>query len=174
MQSTDREKKLKNITNAVMEELTRLCTECDITSDIIKNSSLACFPQSPKYVTYHARLEGTSETDSGRLISLIEDWVSSGRNITVAGVLMTVDTECSVLISSLSEEECSPTHTSTMYTNTPSPDMYDSVMNNTTAESTSYGGIIGAVVGGILTISFVTVAITVVTLVVKNYCRKTM
>ena len=172
MQSTDREKKLVDITNTVMEEMTRLCTECDITSDNIKNSSLACFLQSPKYVTYRARLEGTSETDSGRLISLIEEWVSSGRNITVAGVLMTVDTECSVVISSLVEEECSQTHTSTMYTNTPSTDMYVSVTKNTTAESTSYGVIIGAVVGGVLTVSFITVAITVVALV-KNYRRKT-
>ena len=58
---------------------------------------------------YRARLEGTSETDSGSLISLIEQWVKGGASIIVTGVLMTVDSECSVAISSLSDGECSPT-----------------------------------------------------------------
>ena len=57
-------------------------------------------------MTYRARLEGTSETDSGSLISLIEDWVSSGTSIIVTGILMTVDSKCSVAISSLNEGEC--------------------------------------------------------------------
>ena len=99
------------------EELTALCTECDITNDIVDKQSLACFPESPTYVTYRARLEGTSETDSGSLISLIEKWVGGGPSIIVTGVLMTVDSECSVAISSLSEGECSSTNDSTMTTN---------------------------------------------------------
>ena len=83
------------------------CTECS--SDIIDKQSFACYDESPKHVTYRARLEGTSETDSGSLISLIEQWVRGGASIIVTGVLMTVDSECSVAISSLSEGECSPT-----------------------------------------------------------------
>ena len=83
------------------------CTECS--SDIIDRQSFACYDESPKHVTYRARLEGTSEMDSGSLISLIEQWVRGGASIIVTGVLMTVDSECSVAISSLSEGECSPT-----------------------------------------------------------------
>ena len=61
-------------------------------------------------MTYRARLEGTSETDSDSLISLIEDWVrGGGASVIVTGILMTVDSHCSVAISSLSEPECSPT-----------------------------------------------------------------
>ena len=90
----------------MLEELTDSCSDCGITSDIIDKQSFSCFPESPTYVTYRARLEGTSETDSGSLISLIEEWVSGGASIIVAGVLMTVDSECSVAISSLREGEC--------------------------------------------------------------------
>ena len=97
---------LNSITSTVLEVLKNSCSDCGITNDIIDQQSFSCFPESPTYVTYHARLEGTSETDSGSLISLIEEWVSGGASIIVTGVLMTVDSECSVAISSLSEGEC--------------------------------------------------------------------
>ena len=90
----------------MLEELTDMCSRCGITNDVIDKQLFACFSESPTYVTYRARLEGTSETDSGSLISLIEEWVSGGASIIVAGVLMTVDSKCSVAISSLSEGEC--------------------------------------------------------------------
>ena len=105
--------KLEDIANAVLEELTDSCSDCGITNDIIDKQSFSCFPESPTYVTYRARLEGTSETDSGSLISLIEEWVSGGASIIVTGVLMTVDSECSVAISSLSEGECLTSDSST-------------------------------------------------------------
>ena len=96
-----------------MDELTDSCSDCGITSDIIDRQSFSCNPESPTHVTYRATLEGTSETDSGSLISLIEDWVRGGASIVVNGVLMTVDSECSVAISSLSEGECDTTTSST-------------------------------------------------------------
>ena len=111
MQSTERTEKLEDITSAVLEELTDSCAECGISSDIIDRQSFACFPESPTHVTFRARLGGSSETDSGSLISLLESWVGGGSTIIVTGVLMTVDAECSVVISSLSEGECSMTTT---------------------------------------------------------------
>ena len=116
LQMSSTNEKLENITNAVIEELTASCAECKITDDIIDKQSFVCFPESPTYVTYRARLEGTSETDSGLFISLIEKWMGGGPSINVTGVQMTVDSECSVAISSLSEGECSPTTDSTVTT----------------------------------------------------------
>ena len=114
---------MEDITSAVVDKLTDSCTDCVITSDIIDRESFTCYSESPTYVTYRARLEGTSETDSSSLISLIEDWVRGGVSIIVTGVLMRVDPQCSVAISSLSEEECldipptsDPTATSSMAT----------------------------------------------------------
>ena len=106
LQVSSSDKKFEDIASAVLEELTSSCSDCGITNDIIDKQSFSCFSESPTYVTYRARLEGTSETDSGSLISLIGEWVSGGASIIVTGVLMTVDSECSVAISSLSEGEC--------------------------------------------------------------------
>ena len=104
--SKDQNLMLDSITNTVLEVLKNSCSDCGITNDLIDEQKFSCFSESPTYVTYRARLEGTSETDSGSLISLIEEWVSGGASIIVTGVLMTVDSECSVAISSLSEGEC--------------------------------------------------------------------
>ena len=76
----------------------------------IDEQYFACFPESPTHVTFRARLGGSSETDSGDSLissSLLESWVSGGATIIVTAVLMTVDAECPVAISSLSEGECS-------------------------------------------------------------------
>ena len=134
-----------------MEQLILSCAKCGITSDIITKPSFACDSDSPKSVTYHARLEGTSETDSGSLISVIEEWVSGEASIIVTGILMTVDSECSVAVSSVSEEMCSTT-----------------VINTGGANITP---ITAATIGGIvtvLTIMFAVVAI-IMTLILKKH-----
>ena len=79
---------MEDITNAVLRVLTSSCADCGITSDIIDMQSFRCFPDSPSHVTYRARLQGTSEIDSGLPISLIEDWVRGGADIVVTGLLM--------------------------------------------------------------------------------------
>ena len=105
-QRYDRSLKLEEITAAVVEELRMKCAECG--SGIVDRPSFVCYPESPSHVTYRARLEGTSERGSDSLISLIEDWVRGGPGVIVTGVLMTVDSHCSVAISFLSERECLP------------------------------------------------------------------
>ena len=146
--------KLGDVTNAILEQLTLSCAECGITSDIITKPSFACDSDSPKSVTYHARLEGTSETDSGSLISLIEEWVGGGASIIVTGVLIRVNSECSVAISSLSEKMCSTTQ----------PPVTNTNMTPVTA----------AIIGGtvtVLTITFAVVAI-ILTLILKKHRGK--
>ena len=96
--STDR--KLSDITTAVVNQLQTSCGEC--APEMIDNHFFVCYPESPSHVTYRARLEGTSERGSDSLISLIEDWVRGEPGVIVTGVLMTFDPNCSVAISSLS------------------------------------------------------------------------
>ena len=147
---------MEDITSAVVKQLTDSCSDCGITSDIIdrETQSFACYPESPTYVTYRARLKGTSETDSGSLISLIEDWVRGGDSIIVTGVLMTVDSECSVAISSLSEGECLSPSTET-------PTTADSTISSTSSQG-SYDN--AAIIGG--TIAIVIVLIVAIALVI--------
>ena len=106
-----------------MEKLSALCPDCGVSEADIDKQSFSCYPESPSYVTYRARLEGTYETESGHLISLIEQWVGDGAGVIVNEVLMKVDPKCSVVIAGLSEEECIPI---------PSPSM---VVNNEPAVS---------------------------------------
>ena len=110
---------VEDITNAVLLKLMELCSVCAVTNDIIDMTSLDCGSES--VILYRARLEGTSQTDSSSLISLIEDWVNTGPRVLVRGVLMKVDSACSVAISSLSEEsECSLATTQPPVTSTSS------------------------------------------------------
>ena len=167
IQSTDRDVKLEDITSAVLERLSASCVDCSIDSDIIDRESFACYPESPTYVTYRARLEGTSESDSGSLISLIEKWVSGGASIIVTGVLMTVDSECSVAISSLSEGECSPTQPPPTDTKPPTTDnTTDTQTDQTSTDNTA------AIIGGVVAVAIVLIItvgiIVIVVLVLKS------
>ena len=146
----------------MVKELTASCAECGISSDIIDEQFFACFPESPTHVTFRARLGGSSETDSGSLISLLESWVSGGATIIVTGVLMTVDAECSVAISYLNEGEYSMTTTQPPDT-TASSDTSQSSTDNTTA----------AIIGGVVAVVFI-IALTVliVALVLRSRRRE--
>ena len=144
---------MDDITNEVLDQLTASCADCDITKDIIDKQSFSCFSESPSHVTYRARLEGTSETDSGSLISLIEEWVRGGVDIVVMGLLIKVDSQCLVEISSFSEGECSATTHSTA---------------DTSGNTITHGGIIGGAVAAIL---IVTLSITVAIFVIVVKCH---
>ena len=133
---------MEDITSEVVDQLTASCSDCDITSDIIDRQSFSCNPESPTYVTYRARLEGTSETDSGSLISLIEDWVRGGASIIVKGVRMTVDSECSVAISSLNEGEC------------------DTTTSTSSSSSSNNAAIIGGIVAAVVIVLSIVIAVT--------------
>lgn len=94
-----------------MEKLADPCREC--VPGLIDNQFFACYPEFPSYVTYRARIEGTSERNSSSLISLIEEWVrGGGASIIVNGVLLTIDPTCSVVISSFGDPECSTSSSS--------------------------------------------------------------
>ena len=164
----------------MLEELTDSCAECGISSDIIDRQSFSCYPESPTHVTFRARLGGSSETDSGSLISLLESWVSGGATIIVTGVLMTVDAECSVAISSLGEGECSMTTTQPPDTTASTPTSTDSTGTPTSTDSTgtpssdsqsstdNTAAVIGGVVAVILIIAITIIIIAIVALIMKS------
>ena len=89
------------MTSAVLVVLSESCANCALDEEYF-----VCDPESPGYVTYRARLEGTSETDSGSLVSLIETWVKTGPNITAGGYYMTVSSECPPSVSDTNEGPC--------------------------------------------------------------------
>ena len=170
LQTTSTEQKLEDITSAVLEELTDSCAECGISSDIIDRQSFSCFPESPTHVTFRARLGGSSETDSVSLISLLESWVSGGATIIVTGVLMTVDAECSVAISSLSEGECSMTTTQPPDTTASSATTSDGSTSQSSTDNTA--AIIGGVVAVVFIIALTVLIFGIVALVLRSRRRE--
>ena len=98
--------KLEDVTREVVEKIVALCPDCGFSDTFIDKQSFSCYPNSPSFVTYRARIEGTSKTDSDQFISLIEEWVMGGASVIVSGVLMQVDSKCLIEISDLSEAEC--------------------------------------------------------------------
>ena len=155
LQVSSREEILEGVTQVLLEQLQISCdAECGITDDIVDMQFFACFAESPNQVTYRARLEGTSVTDSGSLISLIEDWVGRGASVIVAGILLTVDTKCSVTISSPDEPECSS----------------EVVGSSSSSSESSTMVIIGAVVAVIVAVVAVVIIVVIVslTIIVKS------
>ena len=120
---------------------------------VIDKQFFVCYPESPSHVTYRARLEATSEKESGSLISLIEEWVRGGASVIVTGVLMTVDTDYSVAISSLNEGECSP--------NVAGDKNSDDGGNNT-----------AIITGAVVAIVLIIVTIVVIVFLVAKRCRR--
>ena len=145
----------------MLRTLTASCGDCGITGDIIDMELFRCFPDSPSHVTYRARLQGTLETDSDSLISLIEMWVSNGAYIGVTGLHTTVDTKCSVKISSFSGEECLIIPDSTSGPNAGTTDSTTDSSGNTTGP-----GIVAGVVT-VVVILIIAISMIVVLLILK-------
>ena len=74
---------------------------------MIVTPSFTCYSGSPIIVTYNAKLEGIAEENSTTLInSLLEEWMEIDK--TIAGVTMTVDSDCNETdsLDVVSESDC--------------------------------------------------------------------
>ena len=151
LQVTLTEEKLEDVKSALLEQLKLSCAECS--SDIIIDTqSFSCYEESPTHITYRARLESTSEIDSGTLISAIEEWVRGGTSLIVTGIRMTVDSDCSVAISSPDDPECSPSPI-------------------TTESATNISSFVAGVVVIVIVIIVATAALILIMCVLKNCHR---
>ena len=160
LQSSERSLKLEHITAAVVMELKSSCSECG--PEMIDNQRFFCNPESPSFLTYRARLEGTSERDSGSLVSLIEAWVSGGgASLILTGVQMSLDSSCSVAISSLSQPQCPPSSTDMPAVERSSDDEPAQVSD------AIIGGVVAVVIVLIITIA-IAIVIIIVVLIIKN------
>ena len=148
----------QEITTEVIEELLSSCSDCN---DIIDMQSLDCASESVILI-YRARLEGTSQKDSGSLINLIKTWVSSGPSFIVNELLVMVDSQCTLVISSLSEGECmnDPTAESTTSDTNSNSNTSDTTPSSIVTSSAT-AAIIGAVVIVIIIIIGVVVALVI-------------
>ena len=154
---------MDDITDAVVDKLSTTCSDCvDVR---INQESFSCFTESPTLVMYRARIEGTSQTNTSFLVSLIESWVRSGdARIIVTQIQLIVDPECSVAISSLTLNiECElPEITSTT-------DIQPTVTNSNSPEKQlNTTGIIGGIIAVLIILIIIVATIIVVMVILKR------
>ena len=79
-------------------------------SNVDEESFADCNNQFLEYVTFQARLSGTSDNDSEYLISLLTKWVSTSPTILVSGLEMNVANNelknCTTLLSGHDDPDC--------------------------------------------------------------------
>ena len=143
--------------------------QCGLTQDQITSSAFQCFPDSPQAVTYRAVLHGTTSAFSADIISHIEQWVSEGVTISIQNVLIDIDTNCVIEITSNRDRECGVTEESTVVT----------VIAKGSSRSTPVGGIVGGMISMALISILIVVIIVSMSLFLKwrktkinNYCLR--
>ena len=104
-QNDDPTGKASEIANNVINELQQLC-QCNLAANVINNGGFICFMQSPQYVTYRAKIQGTTNVAALELISYIEQWVTSGAILNVRAQFLNLQPFCTVPIISADEDEC--------------------------------------------------------------------
>ena len=152
------------IKTEIVHHLVISCPNCGISDDIIDRQSFSCFEESSSLVTYRARLEGTSETESNSLISLIDEWVrGGGASIIVTGVAIKMGPNCQTATSSLSEPKRShtppslpqPSTTHTLKDPADGSDTDNSLPPSHTSATDNNAAIIGGAVAGFVPIAII-------------------
>ena len=95
-----------DIVEAIVKFMAGRCG-CDFTTDQLTDRVFMCHSSIPQSVTFQAQLHGTLQAPVTDLITLIEEWASSGDNITVHFLPLTLNGACAYF--NLSTEECEVT-----------------------------------------------------------------
>ena len=112
LQGIDRNAKLNDITNAVVQNVNQRC-QCGLSAECITEGAFQCFENSDQQVTFRARLCGTAQTNTSLLLAHLKTFVSqTDSTIAVQGVRLDVDSSCPVFIHSFGDPQCTITTTS--------------------------------------------------------------
>ena len=82
-----------DIVEAIVKFMAGRCA-CDFTANRLTDRVFLCHPSSPQSVTYQAQLYGTLQAPVTDLITMIEEWASSGDNIPVQFLSLKLDGAC--------------------------------------------------------------------------------
>ena len=94
-----------DITSAILQLVQDSC-QCVYGQSEVDGELFRCFDGSEDSVTYRARLLATTEVDTQSLVSSLEEFVRAESSVVVESAALMVDSDCSVEVSSLRQEEC--------------------------------------------------------------------
>lgn len=164
-QNTDLVDKREEVIRDIVHELTLQC-QCTVEVSQIVKAGFVCFEQSPRTVTFRARIIGSQEITAHQLVELLEAWVASGATLAVQARLLNADKTCSVTIDSFSEQECQVGGTTVRGTS--------STVSTTTSSSRSGSqtGNIPTIIGAAVVIIIVIIVIFIVVLIIVIVYKK--
>ena len=109
LQGIDRNAKLNDITNAVVQSINQHC-QCGLSAECITEGAFQCFERPEQQVTFRARICDTAQTNTSLLLAYLETFVTqTDSTIAVQGVRLEVDSSCSVIINSFGDPQCTMT-----------------------------------------------------------------
>ena len=140
-----------DIENELIDFLRANCG-CDFTADRLTDRFFICSSDLPQSVIYEARLHGTLQANASRLLTILEEWISSDtRSISVQFLLLGIERLC--IVSSSTQSLCGVTTVS----------IHESGVTTTgTGEGSSN---LGAMIGGVLSILITLTVISVILVV---------
>ena len=97
---------LNIITSEIVEPITQRC-DCQYSINNIVNEHFQCSEeQSSTCVTYRARLYGTRDQEGMALVGYMQDWINSSPDVIQTDSLLSIDTNCEVVINSFNDSLC--------------------------------------------------------------------
>jgi hypothetical protein len=151
--------KKEEVVAGVTRGVNDIC-QCDFSResfrDIDITAGFQCFDDSPTAVTFRAEISDSLKADSSQLIAYIEQWVSSEPTIVVQSSRLSIDSSCTVEITSFSEPECNDVTAS----------------SSEDSNSTTVGPIVGSILGGFLVMLLAALIPVLVILSVRSRKKK--
>ena len=143
------------------------CPKCGLGSKTIDDSRLSCREGYLNNVHYQARIRGTRNYSADGLVSLLDEWVQSGRAyITLYSTRLYLSSQCTTILDSPTASDCLRT---IQTTTTSSPVTTNGV--TPTSSKAVFGGpqIGGLIVGIVIALLLLVLVIVVVLLVLRTF-----
>ena len=126
---------LNIISSEIVEAITQRC-DCEYSINYIVNEHFQCSEeQSSTCVTYRARLHGSRDQEGMVLVGYVQDWINSSPDMiqtNQSDSLLSIDTNCEVVISSFNDSLCTYNNNITRGTN--ETVIEDEITNETASE----------------------------------------
>lgn len=186
--------RMTRVIQTIVDNTVSMCGSCGLTVNHVADGGFQCFTQGAHEVTFRAHLYATPTATLQQLIAHISHWVKNGASIAISGLLLTVDRQCDVVITSFSDPECygvvesetseSPSLTITEKMTTEITTVSNSKAASTTSQQlatsratdkTPFSAeaiiIVGGVVVMVIFIIAVMVTVVIVACICAKYCR---
>lgn len=158
--------KIQTISEKIVSTLRGGC-QCSITAAYVTVPQLSCDPKELGDVIFRARVSRTTDISIANLVSILQEWVTSGTaSVVVEALSFDVDAACKVVIQSVDDPICSASVVTSEISTAAT--LRVSEGEPSTSIQNIVWPIVGAIAGGVVLILIVIIGIQIF-----NQCRRT-